>query len=282
MTDLIDYKVFVAVVESKGVSLAATKLHMSAPAISKRLNKLEHNLGVSLFQRAHKKLTLTNEGISFYPNCKRILADIDGIEADLRTNQGQLSGTLNISLSKALLGSNIFEALSQFSNQHPQLNYNLQFSDTQVDLVDSDIDFAFRLGDIRSSTSYVAYPLCQTKLLALATPTYVNTSGSPKCFDNMLNSKLVMMNAFKSSNALKTFFNERCISIEKLSLHIVDDISAVKQLIQSHMGIGLLLNISVENELKTNQFIKVLEHEKLPKKAIITRVYKNSMAIKTR
>lgn len=276
MTDLINYKAFVLVVETGSVKTASQQLNISAPAISKRLFKLEQELQVALFNRTSKQLVLTEAGESFYPECKRILADIANVEADLKSTKNKVCGVITISLSKALLRSSIFNALSDFSNIHPNISFNIQTTDEVIDLVDNQVDFAFRLGELKNSPHIIAHHLTNTRLLAVTSKPYFDKYNPPAYFDKLEHSKLLLMNTFKSSIALKTFFSERSINPENLPAHKFDDIEAVYQGVTQHLGIGLLLDISIQDELEQQTFVQVCQQEKLPTKPLYLVHYKSN------
>ena len=75
MSKFVNYRVFVAIVETGSITQAALKLNYSAPAISKQLTKLEHDLQVQLFHRSHKNLDITEVGKRFYSKCKAIRSE---------------------------------------------------------------------------------------------------------------------------------------------------------------------------------------------------------------
>ncbi|MCJ8299364.1 MAG: LysR family transcriptional regulator [Pseudomonadales bacterium] len=173
MSKLTQYQIFVTVVESGSIVQAALKLNYSAPAVSKQLTKLEQSLHVQLFHRSHKKLDITEAGKRFYPKCKNILSSISQAEDALLAEHDAVSGTIAITLSKALCRSIIFDLLASFTVKYPQVQFDIRFSDQLEDLHDENLDFAFRLGKIRDHSHMIAIPLIETQLLACATPKYI-------------------------------------------------------------------------------------------------------------
>jgi len=143
MSKFTHYRVFVAIVETGSIIQASLKLNYSAPAVSKQLTKLEHSLQVQLFHRSHKKLEITEAGKRLYPKCKSILSSISQAEDELLAEHEAVSGTITITLSKALCSSRIFSVLSAFTVKYPQIQFDIRFSDHLEDLHNENIDFAF-------------------------------------------------------------------------------------------------------------------------------------------
>lgn len=275
MSRIVSYQVFVAVVETGSLIQAAAKLHYSPAALSKQLSKLEESLNVQLFHRSHKKLDITQAGKQFYPKCKSILAAINQAEDELLAEHEAVAGTLCITLSKALARSNIFDALSSFAQQYPKVNFDIRFSDQFEDMHNENLDFAFRLGKLSDHSHMVAIPLMETQLVACATKEYLINNGTPKHFSDLRDAKLITQTSQQQSQALKSFFKKEKVSWQNINHHRCDDIEGVYQAVRSGMGIGLLLNVATQKELKSGEFKSVLSERNLPRKRMYL-MYKKS------
>jgi len=275
MSKLTNYRVFVAVVETGSIMQAALKLNYSAPAVSKQLIKLEQDLKVQLFHRSHKKLEITEAGKRFYPRCKSILASIYQAEDELLSEDDAISGTISITLSKALARSKIFDVLSSFTMKHPQVQFDIRFSDNLEDLHDENLDFAFRLGKLPDSSHMIAMPLIETQLVACATASYLKQHGMPKSFSDLGNAKLILMSPLGSSEALRRFFKKEKIYPDSAKSHLCTDIEGIYQSIRTNLGIGMLLDISIEQEIQDGKFVAILPERNLPRKRLYL-IYKKS------
>lgn len=267
------YQVLVAVVEEGSIAQAALRLNYSAAAVSKQLARLEGQLQVQLFHRSHKRLDITEAGRRFYPRCKDILRTISLAEDALRDENMAISGQLSITLSKSLARSPIFDLLSRFSREYPDIQLDIRFSDGLEDLHAEDLDFAFRLGKLEDSSHLIATLLSETQLVACATPEHLAERGVPRSFSDMVNGRLLLMSRLYSSDALRAFFNRENIRSELQRAHIFDDIEGVYQAVRVGMGIGFLLDISVQPELDDGRLVSVLAERNLPRKTLYL-VYK--------
>ena len=275
MSKLANYRVFVAIVETGSIVQAALKLSYSAPAVSKQLTKLEQSVQVQLFHRSHKKLEITEAGKRFYPRCKSILASISQAEDELIAADDVINGTIAITLSKALARSKIFDALSGFTNKYPHVQFDIRFSDDLEDLHDENLDFAFRLGKLPDSSHMIAMPLMETQLVACATPSYLKQHGMPKRFSELGSAKLILLSPLNTSEALRSFFKKEKVHPDREKPHICTDIEGIYQSVRTNLGIGMLLDISIQEELHDGKFIAVLPERKLPRKRLFL-IYKKS------
>lgn len=266
---------FVEVVEAGSLIQAAAKLHYSPAALSKQLVKLEESLNVQLFHRSHKKLEITSAGKQFYPKCKNILAAIIQAEDELLVEHEAVAGTLCVTLSKALARSKIFDAFSTFTQQYPKINLDIRFSDHFEDLHNENLDFAFRLGKLNDHSHMVAMPLMDTQLMACATKEYLLKNGTPKRFSELGDTKLITQTSLQQSEALKQFLKKEKLTFQGLNHHSCDDIEGVYQAVRSGMGIGLLLDISVKQELQRGEFQSIMSERNLPRKRMYL-MYKKS------
>ena len=275
MTTLVQYEIFVAVVEAGSIVQAAQRLHYSPPAVSKQLAHLEQQLKVQLFHRSHKKLELSEAGRQFYPRCKTILADIAEAEDSLLAEKDAVNGRLAITLPKALACPALFKVFANFSNQYPDIHFDLRFGDNLEDLHNEHLDFAFRLGKLPDSSQLVALPLFDTQLTACASPDYLKQHGPPSKLGDPKNGKLILMSPLHGSEALRQFFRRENIRPDNLAAHACNDIEGIRQAVCAGMGIGLLLDFQVAEDIAAGRLTAVLPELDLPRKRLYL-LYKRS------
>lgn len=275
MSKFRQYQVFVQVSEQGSISRAAPFLNMSQPAISKQIMSLETSLKTQLFVRSHKKLTLTAAGKQFLEHCKLIIAEVRNAEEQLLNQQQALTGRIAITLSKAISRGPVFDILASFSQQFPDIRFDLRFSDTFEDMHGEDIDFALRLGQLRDNSHLIGIPLIETQLIACASPAYLQKTSTPKNLTELANHQLVLMSPLAISVALRDYFSQNKIDRQCEKCHQCDDIEAVFQSVRAGLGIGFFLDLSIQSELQNGRLMQVLHEEKLPRKMLYL-VYKKS------
>jgi DNA-binding transcriptional LysR family regulator len=122
---------FLAIAELESFSLAAEKLHVTQPAISKRIRQLESNLKVPLFDRIGKRSILTPNGRTFKPHAERILQELKSFRTGLSQQQGIPSGNLGFATSHHIGLHRLPQALRDFKILYPQVDLDLHFMDSE-------------------------------------------------------------------------------------------------------------------------------------------------------
>ncbi|MCZ6579812.1 MAG: LysR family transcriptional regulator [Gammaproteobacteria bacterium] len=175
---------FVKVVDAGTISAAADKLNVAKSAVSRHLKELEAHLGVELFHRTTRKLNLTETGSAYYKQCVRILDDI--VETELATSQahGTLKGGLKVALPSSFGLMHIGPAINEFIQIHPQVEFDLDFNDREVDLIQEGFDLAIRIANLPDS-SLIARRIAPIHRVICASPEYLERNGTPQLPDDL-------------------------------------------------------------------------------------------------
>jgi DNA-binding transcriptional LysR family regulator len=139
------FRYFVAAAETGSLSAAAKRLKSNQPTVGRYIDSLESALGVKLFQRHMKGLTLTLEGARVLEQSRQVQSSIGGI---LRTIQGEESdsaSTVRIALPEGLCMEMLIPALPEFYRHHPNISLVLEVSASAADLARGAADIAIRL-----------------------------------------------------------------------------------------------------------------------------------------
>ena len=170
---------FVRVVQTGSFSAAARQLHIGQSAVSKTIAQLEDRLGVHLLLRSTRGLTPTQAGNSFYERAKRAIEEADEAEVAARGASTSLSGVLRISAAVTFARLNILPQLAAFLAEHPALKLEVLLDDRNVNLIESGVDVALRIGSLPDS-ALTARKIGQSPLRVLGTPVYFQNHGEPK------------------------------------------------------------------------------------------------------
>lgn len=180
-----DMQTFVRVVEAGSISAAAERLGVAKSAVSRRLSDLEARLGVQLLRRTTRRLNLTDTGRGFYDRCQRILADLEEAEAAVSQAHATLRGRLRVAAPLSFGLRHLGPAITEFMQQHPQVDFDLDFNDRQVDLLAEDIDVAIRIARLEDS-SLIARRLWSSRLVLCASPGYLQAHGTPSTPEDLV------------------------------------------------------------------------------------------------
>ncbi|MBN7765518.1 LysR family transcriptional regulator [Pectobacterium brasiliense] len=177
MDSLNGLAVFVQVAETRSFIAAGRLLGVSASAIGKSVARLEEKLGVRLFHRSTRSITLTAEGSLFLARSRRILAEIEAAELELSQTSAIPRGRLRVSLP--LVSSLVLPVLGEFMREYPEIELDLDFTDRMVDVIEEGFDAVVRTGDPVDSR-LTARRLGAFRSLLVAAPNYLTRRGTPQ------------------------------------------------------------------------------------------------------
>lgn len=170
---------FIHAAEQQSYVAAARILGLSPSAVGKAVARLETRLGVRLFHRTTRKMSLTEAGVVFYERCKRIVDDLGDAEATILQSRDKPAGHLRVSMPH-IFGHHIFmPILPSFAQSFPDIELDIDFEDRVVDLVAEGVDIAVRSGELADSR-LVARFLCQQHFIICGSADYLARRGSPK------------------------------------------------------------------------------------------------------
>jgi DNA-binding transcriptional LysR family regulator len=172
-------QIFVGIVEAGSISGAAERLGLAKSAVSRRLAELEARLGASLIQRTTRRLNLTDSGRAFYERCVAILADLDEAESAVSQAQGVLKGGLKVALPLSFGLLHLAPLIQAFMTRHPEVRFELDFNDRQIDLMQEGFDLAIRIATLEDS-SLIARRLTSIRHVVCASPGYLAKHGMPR------------------------------------------------------------------------------------------------------
>ncbi|WP_353190914.1 LysR family transcriptional regulator [Pandoraea pnomenusa] len=177
MESLNGFVVFVQVAETRSFVAAGRLLGISASAVGKAVARLEDKLGVRLFHRSTRSVTLTAEGTLFLERSRRILSEIEAAELELSQASQVPRGRLKVSLP--LVSSLVLPVLGDFMRQYPDIALDLDFSDRIVDVIEEGFDAVVRTGEPTDSR-LTARRLGAFRSQLVASPDYLARRGTPQ------------------------------------------------------------------------------------------------------
>lgn len=179
--DIEDLQTFVAVADAGGVSAAARRLGLSKSIVSRRLFRIEAELGVQLLARTTRGAALTEAGVTFRDHAARASAEID-IARETIHPTGQLHGRLRVAMPLTFGPTHFAPVLAEMARLHPQLHIHTSYSDRFVDLIAEGFDCAIR-GAYLQDSNLIAKRVGPIHGKLVASPAYIKEHGSP---DNIL------------------------------------------------------------------------------------------------
>lgn len=238
---------------------AARSLSVSPSAVSKSIQRLERQLGVSLFTRTTRSLTLTPEGRELHERALKLVRDAEEIEQFAMTTRAEPSGTLRIAASLPIGMHVIASALPAFRARYPLVTIDLRLSDQFVDIIQEGIDVAVRIGDLADSR-LLSRKLGSCKLCAFASPAYLAVRGKPAHPDDLAGHDTVSLRYQSSGQSFRWPFRmgDREIELAPASGITVDVSEALVAILVAGGGIGCTANFLAEPHVARGDLVGVL------------------------
>ena len=170
---------FTAIADAGSLTAAARVLDSSLPAVVRTLAAYETALGVRLFNRTTRRISLTEEGKAHLESCRQVLDSVAESEAALSAGSHQPAGHLTITAPVQFGQMHVAPSVARFVAQQPQVRCSLVLLDRVVNLLEEGMDVGIRIGKLDDS-SLVAQPLGRTRRVVVATPAYLKRHGTPK------------------------------------------------------------------------------------------------------
>jgi len=163
---------------------AARDLGGTPSTIAKGVARLEASLGVRLFHRTTRQVTLTPDGERLFRRCERVLAELDDLQAEAAGTQAVISGTLRLDAPITYGRKVLLPVLNELLRRHPDLRLDLRLQDSYADLIRDGLDAAIRVGDLQDSR-LVARRFDSQRLVLVASPAYLALRGQPERLDQL-------------------------------------------------------------------------------------------------
>lgn len=168
-----------AVVRSGNFLRAAQELGLTQPAVSRAVSRLEQRIGVRLFHRTSRSVTLTDDGRRFYEAVAPLLAGIETAATDARETKSEVSGVLRVNADRLFAQYVLAPAIPAFLARHPKLAIEIVVRERLGDLVADGFDVAVRFGE-REPSSLVCERVTDVSVVTCASPAYLAARSVPR------------------------------------------------------------------------------------------------------
>lgn len=175
---------FIQVVERGSFTAAAETLGLSTSQVSKLVSKLEDRLAARLLIRTTRRINLTEEGQQFYLRCRQAVDAFDRAEQDVAQSHNEPTGRLRVAISGCFQERFVVPVLSEFTLKYRRIQMNVDFCDSNPDIIRSGHDMAICYGELDDST-LVARKIADNFNYLVASPDYLDGRGTPATPDDL-------------------------------------------------------------------------------------------------
>ncbi|EHQ8971778.1 LysR family transcriptional regulator [Klebsiella pneumoniae] len=248
--------------EQKSYTRAAEKLAVSKSAISQKISELERVTGKMLVHRTTRSVTLSEDGL-------RLVAELNGPFGQIRDiftgtcdEGGPLRGTLRLTAPVAFSRQQLVPAITPFLHQHPQLQLQLEVTDRLVSLAMERVDLAIRHCRREAlPETHVAWPLCQTVTLVVASSEYIRRAGRPDSPEDLRHHQCLTYP--RGSQIPMWSFESIDERRERINVHVhgpfaTNNSESLRDAVLSGLGIALLPDFSAREAIESGQAQELL------------------------
>lgn len=260
METLANLESFVRSAEGGSFSEAARRLALTPAAVSRNVATLERNLGVRLFQRSTRKLTLTEAGEKFFTAIVGNLESLQSAIEAVSTEDGQPSGVLKVSLAPTFGISHVLPLLPAFLQRYPLIRPEWHFENRVVDLIAEGYDAAIG-GGFELTPGVVARTLAPAHIIAVASPDYLARCALPSDPADLMAHHGVVMRSL-STGRIRTWNMRNAQGEERAAVMreavVVNDPAALREAARLGLGVAMLVVPDVLPWLESGELVRVL------------------------
>ena len=259
-------RAFVQAEHSGSFARAADRLGLSQSAISKAVARLEDRLGVQLFFRTTRHLSLTDEGRAYYQSCVRALAELEAAESALADRKASPSGTLRVNLPDLFGRKWIVPALLDLARDYPLLNLEVSFENRVLDLAEQGFDLSVRIGELADSTGLIARRIGVQDLVICGAQSYFAARSVPKAQEDLL--KHHCITHLRHGHDEPWVFLSDKGGVQRINVrgqHRFASFDIIATAVIAGMGIAQLPAWLVADQLRTGELVPVFGDRKQPR-----------------
>ncbi|APR82536.1 Transcriptional regulator, LysR family protein [Minicystis rosea] len=272
MNKLIALEAFRRVAETRSFTKAAKLLEVSSSSVSKSVARLESELGIRLLQRTTRVVSLTDDGAAYFEAIRRALTDLEQAEHVLARATLVPRGRLSVGLPLTVGRRAIIPHLPRFLARYPEIQLDVKLSDDFVNLVERGVDVVLRIGS-GDDASLVARRIGSTRRVICGAPAYFEAHGIPASARDLERHRLLRFPGVAPPFDWVTIAGRDARIVAGRGTIRVDDGESLVALALSGVGLVALLDVVVEDELRSGRLRTVLDDLPAPRPTPIMVAY---------
>lgn len=252
-----EMQIFAKVVETGSFSAAAQALDMTPSAVSKLVSRTEARLGVSLFTRSTRSMSLTSEGRAFHASCIRILQDIEDAELSLSQDAGRVRGLLRVNTSLPFGQHFLVPLLTEFKALYPEIAVDISLTDAKVELQRDEVDIAIRMGPLHDA-SYRARRLGISRRAVVAAPSYLEKNPAPRVPGDLAGHDCLNFNFRRSLDEWPFLVDGKLLHLAVDGTLQTNNGETMRQLTLQGLGVSRLGMFHVFEDIRRGDLVELL------------------------
>lgn len=260
--DLEDLQTFVAVADAGGVSAAARRLGLSKSIVSRRLLRIEAELGTQLLARTTRGAALTEAGATFRDHAARASAEIEAAREAIHPS-GELRGRLRVAMPLTFGPTHFAPVIAEMARRHPQLHLHTAYSDRFVDLIAEGFDCAIR-GGFLADSNMVAKRVGPIHGKLLAAPDYIAAHGAPETPDEIAAHQGLM----QGTETWQFMDGDRIVTVQPQGRFKADSATALAAAATAGLGLAWLPDCITYPYVAAGTLVPIMTRYPVPRGAV--------------
>jgi DNA-binding transcriptional LysR family regulator len=249
-------QLFIRVARTGSFSIAGREMGVSQPTASRIVAALEKNVGVALFTRTTRAVTLTEAGSDYLVRAEAILAALDEADHAAR-GTGELRGMLRVAVSTSFAVRSVLPSLSPFAEMHPKLRIEFILNDEKQDLVGEAVDVALRVGALADSSA-VAKKIGVVHRVLAASPAYLARAGTPLAPSDLSHHSIIVGPAGRGMEGWAFKKDGKATSVRVEGRFVLNGAEGATAAAVAGLGIVSAGALGMLKELEGGQLVRVL------------------------
>lgn len=249
---------FVAVVEAGGFSAGARRTGDSQSAISKAIGALEKRLGVALFNRSTRSVTLTDQGQRYYDRVKPLMEEMDEADVELTSSTLTVPGLIRIAAASTFGRLHVLPLIPDLLSRNPGLQVDLILSDFVRNMVEDRIDLAIRVGPVNDPDAVVKH-VASTPLVCVGSRRYFEQHGVPRTPAELVNHNCLVYGGLVELANWPFVGPEGRFSVPVRGNLSSNSVETIRAAVLAGVGIGLFAKVSLAEELRHPDVVTILD-----------------------
>ena len=253
-----DTAIFIAIADNGSFTSAAKSLGLPKSTVSRRLSAYERSLGVALFNRSTRALSLTNDGIRYYEIAKPVVDAAIDVSRSMMERTADPSGLIRLTATPAIGQCLLASAINTFIDQHPRVQIELLLSEARINLIAEGVDLAIRMGPLEDS-ELVAHRLTTVTRLIVGSPDYLARVGTPVHPSDLSNLDCIVQTGSSS-----TWRFADGLEVPVRWRFAVDNMLLIRDAALAGRGFALLPDFIIADDLLEGKLVNVLAGHSIP------------------
>ena len=238
MYDWSDLRIFLAVARAGSTLAASRALSLNQTTVSRRIQALEHGLGLTLFDRDTRGYALTPQGRALLSRAEAVEAATTDLETEALRLTRDLTGVIRVTAAESIMTHVVSPLITAYRRLHPEVRFDNLSSETRLSLEKGEADVAFRAGGEMTGDTLVHQRLPDICWSAYCSKAYIAANGAPACMEDLRHHSIVAYGAAPGMQKFSIWFMSFVAGEQVVAT--CNSIPNMSGVLRSGMGVGLL------------------------------------------